>query len=108
MEFERGKDPKQTLRIGIVERSLEVIKRLISENVLDLANQEIHRKIEESFKKEIGLEMRVKIDMDREGIHFEIYRPIYDNKIEKITIRPFQRDWFINTIEKKICNSKEA
>lgn len=98
MNFQRGLDPKRSMGIGIAEKSMEVVKRLVSENVFDLVKQETHRKMEEQFEKEVGLKMKVKIDMDREGIYFEVYRPINKIDLEKITIRPFGRDDFLNRI----------
>jgi len=84
--------------IGIAEKSMEVVKRLVSENVFDLVKKETHKKMEEQFEKEVGLKMKVKIDMDREGIYFEVYQPINKIDLKKITIRPFGRDDFLNRV----------
>lgn len=93
MNFQRGLDPKRAMEIGIAKKSMEVIKRLISENTSRLTSERTHKAMEDQFEKEVGLKMKMKVDMDREGMYFEVYQPI-NNDLKIITIRPFGRDEF--------------
>jgi len=73
MNFQRGLDPKQTMSIGIMEKARVVLRKLLEENI-PLNKKGVFEKIEKQFKEEVGLDMKIKVTMDRESLDFHIQK----------------------------------
>jgi len=74
MNFERGLEPKKSLQIGIMTKARVVLARLIQENALKMTDQKTLDNIEKQFKEEVGLDMEIKVTMDRESLDFHIHK----------------------------------
>jgi len=75
MNFERGQNPKKIMGIGIRKKASDVLLKLVDENRTVMIYPSARERIMRSFNEEVGLELKIEVTMDREGLYFKIKFP---------------------------------
>jgi hypothetical protein len=80
MNFERGKDPKEALRIGIREKIYREIEEIVQEHSLSIFSSDVREKMEKKFKERTGISVKIEWNGEKAELNFDILMPI--QKIE--------------------------
>jgi len=66
INFERGKDPRSTMGIGLEKEIEKFLKPIIEEHRYNLANAEIRKQAKEEFEKVSGYKVTMEVDKEEE------------------------------------------
>jgi hypothetical protein len=73
MKFERGKNPKSSMRIGLIERLEEIGQKVINKYFWDIGGEKFKSSIEKDISEELGHPVTVEIYQDDESQwHIEV------------------------------------
>jgi len=86
MQFERGKDPKITLKIGIRELAKQILVEILENSLFGMYDDDLETVIKRRIKNELGVDVEVKMDFEKNQI-FVSYSPTVKKIKHKITIK---------------------
>ena len=72
MKFERGKDPKEALGIGLQEKLRKNVRIIVEKYKFNLANKKLRKDAEEELSKMVNMPVKLSVRKDFEAGEWEL------------------------------------
>ena len=94
MKFERGKDPKEALSIGLQEKLRKNVRIIVEKYKFNLANKKLGRDAEKELSEMMGMPVKLSVRKDFEAGEWELnVNVVPETSVTRITHEVYIGDY---------------